>query len=73
MNKEIIDQTAHFTVAFAFMCAFMWPLPWWEAALLVMLGAFMRELNQHDWDWRRVGTLDLSFFAIGAASAAFLL
>jgi hypothetical protein len=45
-------------------------LPWLEAALIVMVCAFIRELWQHDWEWHRVGWLDLTFFATGAASAA---
>ena len=67
---EFADQAAHFCAAILLFCLFTWPLPWWEAAFFVMLLAFIRELEQHDKDWRRVGRLDLTFFAIGAACAA---
>ena len=73
MNKEYIDQPAHVIVSAGLVVAFVMPLPIWLAALIVMTGAYIRELLQHDLDWRRVGWFDLTFIALGAAVAAFLL
>lgn len=74
MNKEYIDQPAHVIVSAGLVAGFVLPLPLWLALLIVLVGAFTRELLQHDWDWRRVGWFDLGFIALGAAtSAAFLL
>ena len=73
MNKEYIDQPAHFLVSAGLVIAFVLPLPIWAAVLIVMIAAFIRELLQHDLDWRRVGWFDLTFIALGAATAALLL
>lgn len=70
MNKEFIDQPAHVLVAAGLVAAFVVPTPLWLAVLIVLIGAYIRELLQHDWDWRRVGWFDLTFIATGAASAA---
>lgn len=70
LMEEVRDQALHVAVAIVLFCLFSWSLPWWEAVFFVMLLAFIRECEQHEWDWRRVGRLDLTFFAIGAAIAA---
>lgn len=70
LKQEIIDQALHVAVAIGLFCLFTWQLPWWEAVFFVMLLAFIREGEQHKWDWRRVGRKDLTFFAIGAVFAA---
>ena len=75
-HKQLVDQAAHFGVGFGWVAAF--------AALdrtglgLFTLGlcAVLREMWQHDWEVVNMGWgsyLDLSFFAIGGALAAFLL
>lgn len=72
MNKEFIDQPAHVIAAAGLVAAFVLPTPLWLAVLIVLVGAFIRELLQHDLDWRRVGRMDLSFITLGAALAAFI-
>lgn len=70
-KKDWLDQPAHFFISAGLIAGFVLPLPIWIAALIVMIGAFIRELRQHDWDWRQVGRKDLLFIALGAAIAAF--
>lgn len=70
MKKELIDQSAHLVLAVTWFILFTHPLKWWAAIFFVMLFAVLRELDQHAWDWRSMGKMDLTFFAIGAALAA---
>ncbi len=70
MNKELIDQSLHVLLAVTWFFLFTHSLNWWQAFFFVMLFAVLRELDQHAWDWRSMGRLDLTFFAIGAALAA---
>lgn len=77
-DKDWLDQPAHLAVgllATYILCIdefiFGIRLSYVESVIIVMTWAFVRELKQHDWDWRRVGVLDLAFFAIGCGLAAF--
>lgn len=70
-NKDWVDQPAHLAVGLIATFVIGQWLSWFESSVIVMAGAFARELWQHDWDWRRVGVLDLAFFEIGCGFAAF--
>jgi hypothetical protein len=70
-NKDWLDQPAHLAVGLILTFVLCFWTSWLESSVIVMGGAFVRELRQHDWDWRRVGVLDLTFFAIGCGLAAF--
>lgn len=72
-DKDWLDQPAHFAVGSIATYAIGQYLMPVEAAVIVMVSAFVRELTQHEWEWSRVGTLDLTFFAIGVAEAAFFI
>lgn len=78
-NKDWLDQPAHLAVGLVsvyVLCTLSsllggyFTIGWLEASTILMTSAFVRELWQHDWDWRRVGTLDLTFFAVGCGIAA---
>lgn len=47
---------------------FMYAKTIWVVTLLVMTVAFVRELEQKDWDWRKVGRVDLFFFFLACVS-----
>lgn len=70
-DKDWLDQPAHLAVGLIATFTMCFWISWAEASVITMVGAFARELHQHDWDWRRVGVLDLAFFAIGCGLAAF--
>jgi len=72
-DKDWLDQPLHLSAGLIGTFVPGLYLSWIEAATIVMVCAFVRELWQHDWEWYRVGILDLSFFAIGAALAAFFI
>ena len=78
-DKDWLDQPAHLAaglISVYVMCSLSswldanFTITWLEASAILMVFAFVRELRQHDWDWRRVGTLDLTFFAVGCGIAA---
>lgn len=72
-NKDWLDQPLHLAVGLIGTFALGLCMSWLEASAFVMGCAWARELYQHDWDWYRVGILDLFFFATGAALAALFL
>jgi len=72
-DKDWLDQPLHLAVGLIGTFTLGQWMSWLEASTFVMGCAYVRELNQHDWDWYRVGLLDLFFFAIGAALAAFFI
>ena len=65
-KKELIDQSLHALLAVALMVAFVLPNPPWIAAIFVVLVAFVRELDQHKWNWRAVGRLDMCVWTSSA-------
>jgi hypothetical protein len=69
-DKDWLDQPLHLGIGLIATAVLGLYLPWIESALLVMVCVFTRELWQHDWEWYRVGWLDLTFFGTGAALAA---
>lgn len=72
MKKELIDQSIHVLLALVWFFLFVHPLTWWEAIFFVLVFALLRELDQKQWQWSRVGRKDMAFFAIGAVIAALL-
>ncbi|SHL09931.1 hypothetical protein SAMN05216428_10169 [Nitrosospira sp. Nsp11] len=72
-DKDWLDQPAHFAVGLIATYIIGQCLMPIEAVVIVMAGAFVRELMQHEWECTRVGWLDLSFFAIGTAEAVFFI
>lgn len=61
---EIGEQCAHSFYAVALMIAFILPVPVPVAALLSVAMGILRELEQKDWDWRRIGRMDMFFWSL---------
>lgn len=61
-KTAILDQGGHMFYGLCLMFAFVYPVPAWGATLLVMVVAFVRELEQKKWNWRLVGRTDLFFW-----------
>lgn len=71
--KFILDQVAHMTLGAVLVVLFVRPIPLLGALALVMLLAFLRELEQHGWRVGEVGRLDLCFWFLGAAFAVLVI
>lgn len=78
VKKELIDQSAHAIIGFAIAYGIMMllgPIMWSApiAFLVVVIGAFIRELVQHDFDDLGYGSLlDMIFWSIGAWLGAYV-
>ena len=59
---ELRDQSLHAVYAVCLMAGFVFPVPPVLALLMTMVVAVLRELDQHEWDFGRIGKLDLSFW-----------
>lgn len=64
--QEVRDQLCHSAYAVCLMAAFILPVPAWGAAILVLIIAVERELEQHSWYWRAIGRQDLFFWTLAA-------
>ncbi len=70
MKKEIIDQAAHFGVAFGLTLGFSWLMPLYAAVILTMAIAVLREMAyQHVGECKWGCRLDLVGFGAGCSVA----
>ena len=67
LTKELRDQLGHSAHALCLFLSFIFPVPPLVAGLLVMVVAFLRELEQHNWEWRAVGRFDLLIYFIATS------
>lgn len=72
-QKEFFDQSLHLAYGMCLIAGFYFKVPLLLAFFLMMAVAFLRELEQHDWDWTRVGRRDLLFFALSGGIFSFCL
>lgn len=61
---EIAEQFGHAFYAVALMIAFILPVPIPVAAILSIALGVLRELEQKDWQWRRIGRMDMFFWSL---------
>ncbi len=77
MQNELLDQLAHFFVgAFIVWALTALHLSFFWAFTFLMTGVFIRELSQHEWNWKFIGPgsiLDMVVFAIGGWVGGFTL
>ena len=68
--QEAIDQTAHFTIGTVISYGLAHAIGLW-AAPVVIAGAYIREIQQHDGPTDGVGTKrDMLFWSVGAIFGA---
>ena len=62
--KEWVDQPLHMLMATGLFCMAYFHIPVAFSALFAFFWMWLRELEQHKWDWRLVGRTDLFFVLI---------
>ena len=78
MKKELIDQSAHFTIGLVATLLLSMIMPVYAAAPLVLLAAWGREVYQrlmkgHHWyDCKAGCRLDMLFWTLGILTAAII-
>lgn len=65
---EYLEQSLHVAEAAMLFHLILFPTPIWVAGLLSFAYGIRRELEQHGWDWRRIGRQDMFFW--GSSSLA---
>jgi hypothetical protein len=79
INKEFIDQPAHFIVALVLVILFSFITSLWMAALISAMTGLMREIYQRydeDRAWYDFGPgsrLDLIFWGLGTAAGILIM
>ena len=79
INKEFIDQPAHFIVALVLVVLFSFITSLWMAAIISAMTGFMREIYQRydeDRAWYDFGPgsrLDLIFWGLGTAAGILIM
>ena len=69
VSQEVRDQMCHVTYAVCLMASFIFPVPAWGAAILVLIIAVERELEQLSWYWQAFGRQDLFFWTLASDSS----
>ena len=78
MKKELIDQSAHFTIGLVATLLLSMIMPIYAAAPLVLLAAWCREVYQrlmkgHHWfDCKSGCRLDMLFWTLGILTASII-
>ena len=67
-KEEIIDQGAHFLIGLIAVVSIGNFVPVWVAFIIMISGALIRELWQHEWDIKKMGVgswKDMGFWFLG--------
>ena len=59
--KEWVDQPLHMLMTAGLMAMAYFQIPLLGAAFFAFFWMWLREVEQHAWNWRLVGRTDLSF------------
>ncbi|KIO49587.1 hypothetical protein [Nitrosospira sp. NpAV] len=63
---EIGYQFLHMGYSGILWILILLPIPAWGAGVLSFVGGIVRELEQHNWDWRALGRQDLFFWGLAS-------